>query len=151
MKSVLKRLNRLLNEFGDESQIMFAESVLIDSIEETIKEESFYSLPTNEILKIICESEVSDSSILSHLVSRMNERNYEEAVLILNVIESKNATFEECINIISKLNRCQICNRIGELFENEKKLPSVDYLSEINRMKKEITTPKRTKVSPQKT
>ena len=52
MKSLLTNYDLSLKE-GDKLKVEVHEECIIDSIEEAIEEELFYSLPTNEIIKII--------------------------------------------------------------------------------------------------
>ena len=49
----LTKLALLLNEGADEEKIELIEGCIIESIEEAIEEELFFSLPMNEIIKII--------------------------------------------------------------------------------------------------
>ena len=137
MKSTISKLSLMLNEGGDKSKIEFAEEVLVDSIEETIKEDDFYSLPMNEITKIVEKSHLNDASMLKSLVSKLSEIKGRDSIIILNSIESSELTFEECINIISHAKYCPIFNRIGKLYEDESKLPEVDFEAEIELLKKE--------------
>ena len=137
MKTMISKLYAMLSESGNKEEIEFGEDVLIESIEETIKEDNFYSLPLFEIIKIIQKSHVSDYSSLKMLVSKINETKSEESVLILNVIDPEESSFDECIRIISGLKNSPICKRIGELFEKNASLPSKEYEHGINEPRKE--------------
>ena len=53
MRSVISQLWKLLNEGGDRVTIDALEDVVAGSIDEAVAEDSFYTLPTNEILTII--------------------------------------------------------------------------------------------------
>ena len=151
MKRTLKKLITLLNEGGNKDRIEGYKEVLIDSIDETIKEENFYKLPTNEILEIIGKSELDDVELLCKLISNMNQNKGKKSALLLNVIESKKATFEECIQIISKFEQCPICIRTGELFSENVNLPETDYEHEIEELQREIEKLKEEKNTRKKT
>ena len=78
-------------------------------------------------MKIVEKSEIEDAELLCELVSRMNVSKGEESTLLLNVIKSEEATLEECVKILSKFKRSQICQRMFELFSGDKDLPEKDY------------------------
>ena len=114
---------------------------MIKSIEEVIEADDFYSLPMNEIKKIIEKSHLNDASMLKSLVSKLSEIKGRDSIIIFNSIESSELTFEECINIISHAKYCPIFNRICKLYEEESKLPGKDYEAEIGKLKKTCFEP----------
>ena len=107
------------------------ENVIVESMDKIVAEDSFYSLPTNEILKILQKSDADSIALLSSIVTKMSKKKGEESPLLLNVIDPKNATFDECISIISKFTKCPLCRRIGKLHEDNRKLPNINYEHEI--------------------
>ena len=145
MRSVISKLWTLLNEGGDRVTIDEFKDVVVESIDEAVAEDSFYTLPTNEILTIIQKSGIENVEQLSSIVNKMNERKGEESPLLLNVIDPKNNTFDECIRIISKFTKCPLCKRIGELHNDNRKLPDRDYEHEIEELKKENEELKKSK------
>ena len=152
MKKVVSKLTKLLNEGENREKIDALEDVLVESIDETIAEENFYSLPTNEILTILQKSDIESIELLSSIVTKMSEKKGKESPLLLNVIDPKNATFDECINIISNFTNCPLCKRIGQLHDDDKRLPVRDYeheIEELKREKDELKKPK--KASSKKT
>ena len=152
MKKVVSKLTKLLNEGENREKIDVFEDVLVESIDETIAEENFYSLPTNEILTILQKSDIESIELLSSIVTKMSEKKGKESPLLLNVIDPKNATFDECINIISNFTNCPLCKRIGQLHDDDKRLPVIDYeheIEELKREKDELKKPK--KASSKKT
>jgi ankyrin repeat protein len=132
---VISKLTRFLNEGGIREKIEALEDVIVESMDEVVKEDGFYSLPTNEILTILQKSSIESVELLSSIVTKMNEGKGEESPLLLNVIDPKNATFDECISIISKFTKCPLCRRIGELHDDNIKLPNRDYEHEIEELK----------------
>ena len=138
MKSIITKLTLSLNKGGDEAKVEVIEDNIIESIEEAIEEELFFSLPTNEIIKIIQKSDISNAETYSKIISRMCEVKSGEAALIPNVVEAKEATFEECVQIVSSLNCSPICVRLGELYEENENQPEIDYEQEIIKLKQEI-------------
>ena len=146
MKSLISELSLLLNESGNEENIKFSEKILVRSIEETVSEDLFYSLPTKEILKIIEQSEIEDINSLCTIARKMSEYKKEDAITLLNVIDSKEATFEDCISVISQFKQCPICERIGQFSEENKNLPSRDYEHELKKLKDEIDQMKKKNV-----
>ena len=64
MKTVLGKLNILINENGEKSKIDILEETIVDEIGDSLREKSFYSLPINEILEIVKKSDISDTQKL---------------------------------------------------------------------------------------
>ena len=145
MQSVISKLTKLINEGGDRVAIDALEDIVVESIDETVAEDSFYTLPTNEILTILQKSSIESIELLSSIVSQMSEKKMDESPLLLNVIDPKEATFDECINTISKFTKCPLCRRIGQLHEDNIKLPNRDYEHEIEELKKENEELKKSK------
>ena len=102
-----------------------------------MKEECFYELPTNEILKIVGKSNFEDLELLYVFIPRMLAMKGEESTLLLNVIKMEEATLEECIKILSKFKHSQICKRTSELFNEDKELLERDFEHELEELKKE--------------
>lgn len=137
-KAVIAKLDALLNEHGEKSKIDVLEETIADEIEDTIEDESFYSLPIEEIIKIVKKSRISEAPMLNKLVSSINKYNEEESPLILKAIEPNKMTFDECIGIISCLKNCPICTRIGQLYRDESSISINDCQRENEDLKKEI-------------
>ena len=68
MKSLLTKLTHYLND-GDKLKAEAIEEDIIESIEDAIEKELFFSLPTNEIVKIIQKSDISNREIYSNIIS----------------------------------------------------------------------------------
>ena len=136
--SLISKLKTLVEEGGSKKKIEAYEDVVVEEIEKYVKEESFYELPTNEILKIVVKSEIGDIDVLCELVSRTRSKKRGESTLLLNVIKREEATLEECIKILSTFKQCPICQLTSELFNGDKKMPERDYEHEIEILKKEI-------------
>ena len=136
MRTVLGKLGVLVSEGGEESKIDILEETIIEDIADAIEEESFYSLPIEEIIKIIKKSESSEVLLLKKLVSNMSEYKEEASPLILKVIDSNKMSIDECIDIISCLKSCTICTRIGQLYQASGSLPVVDFRQENENLKK---------------
>ena len=47
---------------------------IVGDIENYVKEESFYELPTKKILEIISKSDIDDDELLCEVISRMNAK-----------------------------------------------------------------------------
>ena len=135
---MIAKLASLLEENGDKEIIMNYENVVIDSIDEFCKEDTFYELPTNEILKIIGKSNIENIELLCEIITKMNESKGDDSILLMNVIDPKNATFEDCINVISKFRCSPICRRTYKLSMENMKFPDRDYDYEMGKLKKEI-------------
>ena len=135
---MISRLSTLLNEGGTKDKIETCEDIIAEEIIEYTKEDSFYELPTNEILKIIGKSCIENAEIIFNIIIKMRENKGEESTLLLNVIKKEEATLEECINILSKFEHCPLCRRMNELCQENRKLPELDYEHEICDLKKEI-------------
>ena len=136
MEKVITKLSDLLVKNTNHKKIEACEEIIIESIEEAVKDDCFYELPTNEIIKLIGESQIYDVDMLCDVISKMNEFKGDESAMLLNVIDLEEPTYESCIKILSMFNKCPICMKTGELFEENKKVPEVDYEFEINKLKK---------------
>jgi hypothetical protein len=137
-KCVISKLSELLGKGGRENAIEKFKDVLAEAIVETVSEDSFYSLPKKEILTILKKSKIENVELLSSIVSQMINKMGEKSCSLLKVIDPKDATFEECISIISQFDKCPICRRIGQLHDDYKKLPDIDYEHENKELKREI-------------
>ena len=136
--NVIPKLKALIEKGGPKKKIEAYEDVIVEEIEEFIGEESFFELPTNEILKIIGKSENEDVEFLCELISKMSENKGEESTLLLNVIKKEEATLEECIEILSKFEHCPLCQRLGEVFNEYKEMPRIDYKYENGELREKI-------------
>ena len=63
------------------------EEVVVEWIEEFVKEENFHELPTIEILKIIGKSKIENVELLCEVISRTTADKREESILFLNFIK----------------------------------------------------------------
>ena len=136
--SLISKLNDIIEEGASNDKVEACEDVIINGIEKYIKEEHFYDLPINEILKIIGKSELDDIKLLLDVISRMSEKKGEESTLLLNVIDCKEASLEECIKILSMFKQCRICQRVYELFNENESLLERDYEHENEELKNDI-------------
>ena len=138
MKKTISSLYKLLEKEGEESKIKHCEDLIIDSIQDAIKEETFYALPTKEISKIIEKCEIQSVEELEKLVSNLSSYKGRSAALILNAIDGNELDLSECIRVISKLENSKICVRIGELYSEEATLVERDYDGDINQLQEKI-------------
>ena len=120
MHEVISRLIKLLSEGGDRAEIERVENIIVESIDEAVSEDVFYSLPMNEILTILQKGDIESVDLLSSIVTKTSEKKGEESPLLLNVIYPKDAAFDECISIISKFTKCPLCKQIGELHDADR-------------------------------
>ena len=134
---LISKLRNLIEEGGSKKKVAAYEDVIVEEIEKYVKEESFYELPTKEILKIVEKSEIDDIELLCEFISRMNVKKGERSTLLLNVIKREEATLDECIKILSKFVHSQICQRTSELFKEGEDLPERDFEGEIKELKEE--------------
>ena len=125
--SMISKLKTLVEEGVSKERIEVCEDAVAEDIEKYVKEDIFYELPINKILKIIGKSDIGDIEVLCELISRMCVNKGEDSTLLLNVIKREEATLEECIKILSKFEQCQLCQRTSELFKNDKEFPDMDY------------------------
>ena len=135
---VISKLNILLTERAADDRIKDLEDLIIGEIEKFVKEDSFYSLPTEEIVRIIEKGRIDDAELLIELTGNMSKNKGKDSVLLLSVISSETASFEECVKIISNFSEIPICKRLGYLFNCEGSQPEYDYQHEIDELKNEI-------------
>ena len=80
MSRAISRLNILLSEGASNEIIEAHEELIIDEIEKHVKDASFYSLPTEEIVRIIEKSSINDAKLLMELIRNMNKNKGKDAV-----------------------------------------------------------------------
>ena len=86
MRKYLTKLILSLDK-GEETEAEAIKERIAESIEDVIEEELFFSLPTNEIIKIVQKSDISNAETYSNIISRMCEVKGGKAALLLNVVE----------------------------------------------------------------
>ena len=137
-KSLIAQLKTLIERKCNEEEYEEHEYLIIEEIEKLIKEEQFYELPTNEILKIINKSTFADVNQLYDLVANMSASKGEESILLLNVINCDDMTLKDCTTIISKFKKCKFCQRTYQVFKENEEMPEIDYELEIKELNEEI-------------
>ena len=80
---LISKLKTLIREGGSKDEIEKIKDAIAEEIEENVKEESFYELPTNEILKIIGKSEIEDFKLLYEVIPRISVSKGEWPILLL--------------------------------------------------------------------
>ena len=143
--SVVSKLVTLINENGSEEAISAFEDVIVESIDESVEEDVFFTLPTTKIIEILGKSSIESTETLIRIVSKMSENKKEESPLLLNVIDREDATFDECVRIISNFIHCPLCKRISQFNEENASLPTRDYDREIEDLQRENEELKKSK------
>ena len=138
MKNTIKKLSSLLDSGKKGSKLKSYKEVLGENIEETIEEESFFQLPTKEILDVVSMSNTRDIDLIREIVSQMNKTKSEETILLLNVINSDEFSFEETMDVISMFSESPVCRKAGELFNEFKEKLVQKKEDEIKELKSEI-------------
>jgi hypothetical protein len=138
MRTSITKLAHFLNEGGNDGKVEAIEESIAELIEEAIEEELFFTLPTNEIVKIIQKSSISNIETYYKIIIRVCEAKDREAALILNAVEAKRATFEECVKIISCLKCSPVCVRLGSLFKENDVHRVREYKHELFRLKQKF-------------
>ena len=73
MSRDISRLDILLSEGASNERIEAHEELIINEIEKHVKDASFYSLPTEEIVRIIEKSSINDAKLLMELTRNMSK------------------------------------------------------------------------------
>ena len=136
--NVIAKLSSILEKKGNRKKIDAYEDVIVESIDEYIEDEAFFSLPTKEITNIIKKCSFDSIDTINKIISSMIESKGDESTLILNAIDFDEATFEDCINIISKFEHSPFCQKTNDLFKESKNLAERDYDFEIKELNIEI-------------
>ena len=113
MRSQITKIALLLDEGGNEAKVESIEKFIAESIDEAVEEELFFTLPTNEIIKIIQKSDVSNVETYSSIISRMCKAKGEETALVLNAVKAEEADFKECVKIVSSLKCSSVCANLA--------------------------------------
>ena len=127
MKEIIEELLELIKSGASKSEIRLQECKIIENIEEAIKEPSFYSLPSMEIFQMINMSEINDIGAVCKLVENMsNTKDEEVSIQLLNILDPKEFTLNDCIRVVSKFTKSKFCQHINELIQQEQNL--LDFL-----------------------
>lgn len=137
-RSVLSKLSSLINENGNALKIEAYEEVVIECIEDAVKEDEFYSLPMKEILKILSKCVIADNKLLCEIVSRTSEKKGDESVLLLNVLHAKCMNRDDFVNIVSKFKCSPLCAQMNEILNEEHNLANRCFEYETGKQKKDI-------------
>ena len=73
MKNVVKKLKCLLNESESYDKIESVEDILVESMNEAVQDDSFFSLPTDIVIKLIKRSKLDGVEALRCAVLKMSE------------------------------------------------------------------------------
>ena len=147
MRSFITKLISFLNK-GDEIKAEAIREGIAESIDEAVEEEIFFSLPTSEIIKIIQKSNISNAETYSNIINGICDAKGGEAALVLNAVNAKEATFEECVKIISSLKCSSVCVRLGDLYTERESFPERDYQYELEQEIKGLKQKIRTNFEP---
>ena len=89
MKSLLSDLSSFLEKGNGDEKVYSLETSIAELIGEALEEGGlFFSLPTNEIVKIIQKSDISNAEMYSNIINRTCEVKGGEAALVLNVVDA---------------------------------------------------------------
>ena len=106
--NLISLLKTLIEEGGNKDKIEAYEDAIVEEIEKYVKEESFYELPTDEILKILRKSNIEDVDLLCEVISRIIASKGEESALLISSFIGREETFEECIKLLSMFKQNQL-------------------------------------------
>ena len=136
IRSIIEELFTSIKEKNEEA-INSAEKDLIEKITETANEQTFYSLPIDQISNIIRKVDFTNKDIvkepitlLQTIIQKTTEVHEKDAVLILNDIRVEKfpqISTDNIINIISKFTSSEILTKLWELYEEEKHSVTSDY------------------------
>ena len=133
----ISKFIRCISKGGSESRIRGYEEAIIEDLEDYLKEENFYDLPTTEIVKIIRESQITDEDLLDEIFQKTKEAKGEESILLLNLIDPEEMGLHECVKIISMFGVCPIFKRLDDTYQESMSLPEVDYEEKYKKVKEE--------------
>ena len=123
MKKLISNLIEAIKK-DQAKEIKQLEAKLTESLDEASKEESFTDIPTHNIINIVFDSSIQDShlaiSIASRIIKGISEKRPDEAPLLLSCFTFNEATLDECVSLVSSLTCCQICKRLGTLYNEFK-------------------------------
>ena len=98
----------------------------------------FYSLPSDMIMNIIRKSHIENLEVLCSTIFKINVYKEEDAYLLIKEIDREDASFDDCIKIISSFRSIPICRRLRKLYDEKRKLPELDYPKEIEELNTQI-------------
>ena len=137
-KRIILKLRSLIETNGYQSNIDMCEDIIIGSIGRFVKEDEFYSLPTNEILELLGKSNIKNKKLLPTIASKMNASKGKDAIQLLNVLNPDGLAFESCISVISEIKSSPFLKKIGYLHAEDKGLVDIDYKGMIDDLRKKL-------------
>ena len=121
-----KNLNQVFIE-SDKNQIKLYENQLCSKFEECVSTESFYSLPFEEVLSIVAQTDFSiiqqPHKVLYDIIDKSIQIFDDKSILLLQNIHipSESIPIDECFKLIGLFSNFQILTHITKYYEILKK------------------------------
>ena len=140
---------KLKNEISGKKRTNFItlyETIIAENIIQAIQQESFFSLPLNNIVNIVSQINFSEQddpiSCIKTIISQTIKNHLEEkeTVLLLSSVKTNKIelTLDQCVDILSLFTRSNICMRLHKKYQDFKQIVDIDPNYEINEKEKEI-------------
>ena len=146
-KSIIKKLNNAIIEQENQELINSFREELIKNITEVYKDPLFYSLPIDQITKIINQVDFSNEEevkepflILRTVISKTCEYHEKESIQLLNDIKVDKLPplrIDDIINLVSNFSKSELLRKLYELNVEEQSLVSPDYEYITNKLEEE--------------
>lgn len=125
-----------------ESYMPEIENKLAKNIEIALEQDSFYEIPTDNILSILSKCEVENNKakieIAKKIISNLSEKRPNDACILLRIFAFDDVEYSDIIGLISSLKCSNICLRLGELYQKRESNPKPDFfIDDIHKAAKE--------------
>ena len=145
----MNAISRLKNEVNGKNRsdlVRSYEEIIVDNLNDSTKEISFFSLPLNNILRIISKTELTEQeepiSFMKTIITETIKAHSKEkeTVLLLPSLNTKDIdlNLESCIDILSLFTQCDIFIKLKTHFKDFWQTVDFDFDYVIQQKEKEI-------------
>ena len=142
MKSHSDLITQLTKE-TDPDKLQKLTKEIIKDFENLYEIDDFYKIPIQTILDIIQKVDFATISnninVIQKIILKTTKFNPNNSVLILHNLQCKYLilSIEDCVKILSCFNTCELCIKLGNLFNNENQV-TLDYEYELEKKAQQI-------------
>ena len=138
IKPIIRKLNKAIAQKSSDDVIKGYQEILAENISEAAKEATFFSLPFRNLISIIRRvdftKEEQPVELIKTIVEGSSQAYRKETSYLLNIIKCSDLqmTIPDYVHILHKFSNCELCVKLGELYEYEESLLVRDWDYEIS-------------------
>ena len=124
MLALIQSLQKEIHGNNQKEIVLYSENILAETISEAVKENLFFTLPLENILRIISKVDFTNIEASIEIIKTIINKtinahsNEKETIFLLQSMETKHVdlTLKECIEILSK-NYQRSQSKMGRLYQ----------------------------------